>query len=237
MALDDLKRAAKARQAKELRYKKPRLDELGFDNISAKLDDICEVCEELRWVEDEDLNELTEALDGDEEEAYEFRMAFADLSGEAYQLNQYFYENCYDLLDKDYSKTDFFDDVGVLLLGQIYEMVGYDDFQEDYYRLTSYEEDLAESEAAKRIMRLTKKQMITEIGRVWRIIVSYLNVDFKYQYLKATLDILKGENHAFLETIKSIEKAYNELQDDWDGTKEKAFDRLVSQLPDSVWFD
>ncbi len=71
-------------KAKQLRYKKPIVKDLNLWSIREELDDIeCE-CDEVRWYcESEDGSDsLINTLDGDEDEAYEFRMAFADLCAE-----------------------------------------------------------------------------------------------------------------------------------------------------------
>lgn len=68
-------------KAKQLRYKKPIVRDLNLDKIQEDLWNIMEECENIRWYTDSDdgNDSLINALDGDEDEAYEFKMAFADL--------------------------------------------------------------------------------------------------------------------------------------------------------------
>ena len=71
----------KAIKAKQLRYKKPIIKNLNLDTIKADLWNIQEACEEIKWYTDSEdgTDSLVNALDGDEDEAYEFRMAFSTL--------------------------------------------------------------------------------------------------------------------------------------------------------------
>lgn len=220
----------KAERSRQLRYKKAALAELGYEQIRDRLYEISGECENIRWIMDGDIDTLTNALDGDEEEAYEFRMMFAELSAECEQL--------WSAIDE--YEEQHFDDCSVALIGNRFEAVGYDDFQEDYYSLTSYESELAVSESGKRIMRMTKPEMLQEIGRTLGIILSFQNVQYKYEYLKATMDILNGENTSFLQAIKDIEAAYEKTNEDgfheWEQSTRK-FDRLIGALPDKAWIE
>jgi chromosome segregation ATPase len=220
----------KAEHSRQLRYRKAALAELGYEQIRDRLYEISGECENIRWIMDGDIDTLTNALDGDEEEAYEFRMMFAELSAECEQL--------WSAIDE--YEEQHFDDCSVALIGNRFEAVGYDDFQEDYYSLTSYESELAVSESGKRIMRMAKPEMLQEIGRTLGIILSFQNVQYKYEYLKATMDILNGENASFLQTIKDIEAAYEKANEDgfheWERSV-REFDRLIGDLPDKTWIE
>ncbi len=220
----------KAERSRQLRYKKAALAELGYEQIRDSIYNMTEECDNIRWVMDGDIDTLTNALDGDEEEAYEFRMMFAELSAECEQL--------WSAIDE--YEEQHFDDCSVALIGNRFEAVGYDDFQEDYYSLTSYESELAVSESGKRIMCMTKPEMLQEIGRTLGIILSFQNVQYKYEYLKATMDILNGENTSYLQMIKDIESAYEKANEDgfhdWEQSA-RNFDRLIGALPDKTWIE
>ena len=224
-------RITKAERSRNLRYKKAALSELGYEFITDRLNEISDECSEIRWLADGDIDTLTDALDGDEDEAFEFRMMFSELSAECDQLL-----NALNLFGEQQ-----FDDCSVALIGNRFNAVGYDGYEEDYYSLTGYESKLAQTESGKRIMRLTKTEMLQEIGRTLGIILSFQNVQYKYEYLKATMDILKGENHSFLQAIKDIEAAYDDYQKMCEDAEynEAGFriDRLVNELPDKTWVE
>lgn len=221
-------------KAKQLRYKKAVLAGFNLEAIQTELYDISEECDEIRWIANGDEGALIDALDGDEDEAFEFRMAFSELSAEC--------EHLYNILRDEYICDCFDDFLAGVSDGSGMRLIGYDSYDEDYYGLTSYEGRLGCQEAQKRLERLTKKELITAGNQTFRLLICFLNVRYKYDYLKASFDILKGKNTAFLDVIRQIEKAYDDVSkcDDWyvyADKMNKEFDNLVSSLPDWVWIE
>lgn len=219
-----------------LRYKRPALSSLGAYAIMTELDNIIMACDDVRYyVEQSDNDEtLLNALNGDEEAEWEFKLAFADISAKAENLQSALYDQYFE----DFYQE--FDDASVALIGNRYRVLGFDTYEEDYYALTSYEERLAQTEAGKRLMRLTKADMIARIGWCFGITLAFLDLRQSYDYLKATFDILRDENTSLLDTIKEIEKAYDEAEEDefcpWDEST-KRFERLLEALPDRAWVE
>ena len=82
----------KANRTRNLRYKRPALASMGFDTMIAELDEIEEACSDVHWFTDQDDETLINALGGDEE-AWEFKLAFANLEAEADQLRRAMDEN------------------------------------------------------------------------------------------------------------------------------------------------
>ena len=236
------KAGQRAERARNLRYKRPALASMGFDVMIAELEEIEGACTDIHWFVDQDYDTLINALDGDEEEAFEFKFAFAALEAKADQLRQamsdnwgypaQFYETPY------YRRYDY---CTVALVGNRYRTIGWDADEEDYMSLTRYEEELAETEAGKWLMRLTKKDMISTIGQSVGTLLAFLDLRQSYDYLKATFEILRDENTSMLQQIKAIEAAYEEACcTDWWHTKKEAverFDRLLEALPDRVWIE
>lgn len=228
MTVNEKNQEERRQKARNLRYKRPALASLTYESISDELYDISSACSEVSYLMDGD--SLLDALDGDEEEEYEFRMAFCELDSKVTNLQDQLYDNIWERAGVQ------FDDCLVALVGNRYRMVGFDGFEEDYYSLTSYEEGLAYTEAGERIMRLTKKDMLSCIGQVVGIAMAVLDIRQQYDYLKATMDVLRGENHAILQVVKEIEAAYEEAAEDnfWSTGK---LDRLIDQLPDRAWLE
>lgn len=225
---------SKAERSKNMRYKRPALASMGAEFLMDELDQIREACADIHWFTDQDDETLLNALDGDEEDAYEFRMAFSDLEAKAEHLNSLLYEL------RSYGDTIWrvYDDCTVALIGNRYNVVGYDGFEEDYFSLTSYEKELAHTEAGKRLMRMTKADILSAIGQSMGILVSFLNLRQSYDYLKATFDILRDVNTSLLDTIKEIDAAYEAAAKvDFHSWCEetKHFDRLLDCLPDQAW--
>ena len=218
----------KAERSRNLRYKRGALASMGYEEMSLELQEIQEACDEVAWYS-EDMDTLTEAMDGDIEEAQEFKMCFADLAGRCEQL-----QRCiWDLEPQDY------DDCTVALIGNRYRMMGFDSIEEDFLSLTSFEAGLAETEAGKRLMRRTKKEIIAMMGQAVGTLVAFLDLRQQYDYLKATLDILRDSNHSVLKQVKEIEVLYDKVT----GTKfpdtqdEKRLDFLLSMLPERMWVE
>lgn len=112
--------------------------------------------------------------------------------------------------------------------------------EEDYSSLTAYERDLACTEAGKRLMRMTKANMLSAIGQSMGILVSFLDLRQPYDYLKATFDILRDTNTSLLDTIKEIFTAYEAAEAchfyHW-YEETRHFDRLLSGLPQRAWIE
>jgi len=222
----------KAEKARAMAYKRPALGSMGFHAIMDELSDIQAECDEVQyWIDSED-GTLLDAFDGDTEQEWEFKMAFADLSA-----------GCYNLLDVlyDWGDAEDFDDCTVALIGNRYDLVGYDGYQEDYFSLTGYEAELAQTEAGKRLMRLTKAEMIAHIGQALGTLLAYYDLRQKYDYLKAAMDVLRDENHSIIQRLKDIDAAYRKAADcKWRYEAEplwEAFERLTKDLPDRVWVE
>lgn len=229
---------SKATNTRNLRYKRPALASMGWDAIRTELDEIREACYVAHWFADQDDETLLNALDGDEDEAWEFRLAFSSLEASADRLDEAISES-FGRWDCEDAEREY-NDCTVALIGNRYRMVGYDSDEEDYYALTSYEPELAFTEAGKRLMRLTKKDMISTIGQCLGILVAFLDLRQQYDYLKATIDILRDENTSMLKQVKEIDAAYEAANacGFWYGDDAtKRFDWLLDELPMRAWVE
>jgi len=222
----------KAEKARALAYKRPALASMGFRSMMEELETIQEACDEVQyWIDTED-GTLLDAFDGDTEQEWEFKIAFSDLSS-----------NCYSLLDVlwDWGDADDYDDCTVALIGNRYDLVGYDSVQEDYWSLAGYEAGLAETEAGKRLMRLTKAEMIAHIGQALGTLLAYYDLRHQYDYLKAAMDILRDENHSIIQRMKDIDAAYQKAADcEWQYEARPlwdAFEKLTKDLPERIWVE
>ena len=228
--------AIKADRTRNLRYKRPVLASLGYDALQDELGKIEDACFNIHWFMEQDDDTLINALDGDEEQAFEFQVAFADLESKIYQIQEAMEENwCW---AEGY--TQMYDDCTVALIGNRFQMIGWDDAEEDYFSLTQYEQSLAQSEAGRRLMRLKKADMISTIGQCLGTLIAFLDIRQQYDYLKATFDILRDENTSLLQTIKEIDAAYEAADSvGWHNcyTEVKQFQRLLETLPERVWIE
>lgn len=226
----------KEQRTRALRYKRPALTSMGYEHIQRELEEIMEACDDVAWFAG-DIDALTEALDGSDEEAHEFILACGDLSAKAGML----LEQLYEVGEYDPEGTARqYDDCTVALIGNRYDLVGFDTLQEDYYSLTGYDTELAESEAGKRLMRHTKAEMLSIIGQSVGILVAFLDVRQKYDYLQTTLDVLRDENCSVLQVLRDINAAYERAEavrfnDYYKEAQE--FERLLWAVPERMWVE
>ena len=77
---------SKANRTRNLRYKRPALASMGWQSSWEELDAIQEACSDIHWFADQDDETLLNALDGNDEDVWEFKLAFASLEAQADQL-------------------------------------------------------------------------------------------------------------------------------------------------------
>lgn len=221
----------KAFKAKQLRYKKPIARDMNLETIRSELWDMISDCEDIHWY-DNDEESLVCALDGDEDEAYEFKMAFSDLEAEL----ELFQED----LDNEYV-SDYFDVLFPAAGADYYGgYMGFDQYEGDYFGLEPYEYSDAESEAAKKIMSLTKKQMLEAVGQSLKIASQYMAIRYRYDCLSAAIDILRGENMDRIKIVKGIEEQYliaEKCSDGfrWGDKEVTKLDNLIREVPQEYW--
>ena len=218
----------KAEKARNQRYKRAALALIQRDRLEDELDTIANECYDLEWAIDDD-ETLIDIFDGDTDEIHEFRMMFSDLSGKCERL-----QNCL----RDWGVSKYFDDFFTGALGNAYSMVGYDGYEEDYFNLTRYEAEFAQSVSGKRLMVLTKEALIATAGQCFGVMMCFLDIRHSYECLKSTFDMLKDDRTELLKNVRTVEDAYEKTQDDpynWDVRSE--YDNLLSRLPDRVWVD
>jgi len=231
-------RPSKQQNARNTRYKRPALALVQRDHIDIELNDIYSKCADMeRLIDIDDDDSLIDALEGDSEELHEFRFAFSDLQAKCDSLSG--------ALNDSYV-TEHFDDFLVGALGRNYQMVGYDSFEEDYFGLTRFEKERAETESNKRLMRLTKQELVAISGQCMGIFWAFLDIRHQYDNLKSTFDLLKEDRAEMMAVVQSVLDAYEKLaasnddKADYDGRAGEAheqsrFDSAVSWLPDWVW--
>lgn len=221
-------------KARQIRYKRPIVKDLNLDTITQDLWDIREECENIRWYTDSEdgTDSLINALDGDEDEAYEFKMAFADLCAEcdrmSEDLNEEWVPECFDI---------FFVAVGA---GESYGgILGWDSFEQDYFGI-SCTDSFAEDEAKKKLKQMTKDNLIAAARQCFKIYHAYIGLRNRYDSLKAAIDILRDQNTGYLQVVKEIERLYEEVSKDKWGRNEyskesREWERYTDALPPEAW--
>ena len=221
-------------KAKQLRYKKPIVKNLNLDFIQQDLWDIQEACEEVHWFTDSDDGEdtLINALNGDEDEAYEFKMEFADLCAECERmfedLKEEWVPECFDI---------FFVSAGA---GESYGgLLGFDEYEGDYFGI-GCSDSWAEDETKKKLKQMTKDELIASTRQCFKVFQAYIGLRNRYDSLKAAIDILRDQNTGHIQTVKEIERLYEEASKKQDIFAEyskewKEFERYTDALPQEAW--
>lgn len=222
----------KAYKAKQLRYKKPIVRDLNIETMRSELWDMISACEDIHWY-DNDEESLVSALDGDEDEAYEFKIAFSDLEAELEQFQGD--------LDSEYI-SDYFDVLFPAVEAKYAGgYLGFDQYEGDYYGLDPYEYSWAENEAAKKIMSLTKKEILKVVGQCLKIAYQYMAIRYRYDCLDAAIEILRGKNMERIKIIKGIEEQYMIADKSSDGFKWQyddevtKLDYMLREVPQEYW--
>lgn len=218
-------------KARNLRYKKPIANGLNLEEIQNNLWEISEACSDVQYYIDSDDDTLLNALDGDEDDAYEFKMMFSDLSAECEQMY-------YDL--KNEYIPEYFD-LFFAAVNKGGEMLGFDIYEQDYYGLDCIESRWANEEAVKKMKALTKDKLIEVMQSCFGIYQAYIGLTYRYDCIKAAMDILRDENTGYLKMIKQIEELYEKANEETLGFKYNfgeefdEFDRLVKSMPQEAW--
>lgn len=219
-------------KAKARRYKQPICKNMNLAYIQHRLDEIQEACEEVRWFEETEDDSLIDELIGGEEEAYEFKMMFSTLA-----------VDCERMIEDIYSTwiPEIFDTLFVATGGgDEFDLLGFDSFEGDYFGLDeSAEEEWAEEEAIKKLMAMTKKDIVDAVRKSFRICIQFIGLDRRYEDLKDSIDIIRGKNAGQLKSAAEINRLYDEAEKagfgKWDDEAGKKFDAMVNALPQEVW--
>lgn len=221
-------------KARQLRYKKPIVKYMNLDFIQNDLWDIQEECENIRWFTDSEDGEetLINALCGDEDDAYEFKMEFADLCAECERLqidlNEEWVPECFDIFFASSGAGDKFGG-----------MLGWDSYEMDYMGIDSFA-SFAEDEAKKKLKKMTKDELIVSSRQCFKVFMAYIGLKNRYESLKAAIDILRGQNTRYLQIIKEINELYEAASKQQGIYKEyskewREFERFTDALPQEAW--
>lgn len=223
----------KRERAKQLRYKKPIVKDLNLWTIRQQLCEIQEECENVHWYVDTDEETLINALDGNEDEAYEFRTMFGDLCAECERmfgdLDEEWIPDCF---DRFFVAIGAGEDLGGLM--------GYDSYEQDYFGLSGADA-YAEDESKKILKRLTKDDLIAAARQCLKVYQSFIALRYRYDCLKAAIDILRDQNTGYLQIIKKIEEAYERAEKESLGFRldfseaVRELDRISGNIPQEAW--
>lgn len=215
-------------KARGLRFKKPMMYMLNYDSMLEWLYDAQEKCEEWAWLDENNREQLLDALDGNDEEYTAYQMSFSLLAGD---LN-----SMYDDLNADELPECFNDIMCGCGADAADDVLGFDEYENDYFGLNSIETKWAIDEAHKRLERMTKKQLMDMYTMCSRIAFQFMALRYRMDELDAAINILKSLNGEILRDVKSLCSLYDELEEhpnDWKLIEK--FDAAAQMLPEEAW--
>ena len=222
----------KIQKARNLRYRRPIVKELNIAKIREDLWEIQAACDDVRWNDEfeDESDSLLNALNGDEDEAYEFKMAFADLCADCEKMQadlgrDEWIPECFDIF---FVAAEAGDSYGGLL--------GWDSYEGDYYGI-DFKESFAEKKKKKKLMRMTKDELIVAARQCFKIYHAYIGLRNRYDNMKAAIDILRDRNAGFLQTVRDIERLYEDICGDLREQKNawKKWMEYTNTLPPEAW--
>ncbi|MBR6707258.1 MAG: hypothetical protein IKI84_11365 [Clostridia bacterium] len=229
MGNKEMLREAARKKAEALRWKKPLVKELNLEEMRYNLGEMLEACGNIIWYQAKDFDELEEVMG--EDEAHEFQGSFSALSTDIERILDQF---------ADIWVPGYFDDFMAAVHPDGQELDGYDSYEEDYFRLDTWQIEHACREAKERIQRKTKSEIIDAAHVVIGILCQYMAVKYRFDSLSAVFDVLMERSEKELRAVKEIEDAYIAAEAagfaEYD-TGTRRLDRLLSVLPDRMWLE
>lgn len=209
------------KQSKTPLWKKSMLADLSYDAIT-------------EWLEEIGENGDPYGHEDSEIEGYynDYKEQFDELSAGAWAM----YE---ELTDYSYYSDDYdsfqavWNDMTVGLLGDLYTVYGYDAAQLDYTKIFGIESDWAVQECEKRLMRMTKQDLIKNFRKVLTILTMFFDLKTAHDCLTSIVEEL-DEKGALLEQKN---ERINLLYKDLTGKNAEAFDSEIANLPQRMWVE
>lgn len=201
-------------QPKTPLWKRSMLEKLNLYDIRDQLQEICE-------------NGDMYGYDHGEIEGYynEYKEQFDDLSALAYNLDEAMTE---------YDVEEHWNDMTVALLGQLYNVLGFDQQELDYFNLlNTFEEEWAQNEAVKRILQMTKKDMLMLFRKVLCTVILFYDIKAAHDCLTSIVEEL-DERAAIMKRKDDI---VNRLYEDLTGKSVEQFDEIAKNMPQRMWVE
>jgi hypothetical protein len=204
-------------------WKKAMLSELNFDSIVNRLVEISEDGGTRKW------DDAFQDANTTEARYYEmFKPDLDYLSARADSLlEQINYMRDYHITDED------FNDLCVAVLGDTTDVLGYEPVEMDYFYMFDHCQEWAVTEAAKRVKRWTKDEMLDKYAKVLTIITTYVTLVAAVDGVETALEAISDEGTRIEKIMWEVESAYQRL---WGkAPSDKAFDLAVAKLPPEMW--
>ena len=219
--------------AKRQRYKKPLIKGFSYDEICEALEEVEEAADNMMWYENLE-NGMEDACGEEEDELRELSNDFASISADAYQLLN-------DLRDLEFElrhKDTHFDDFVFLLRNKNEEdeVLGWDSVEKDYFGLPDYTRKWSEEEVMKRLMTISKKDLLYNMSLISTILFSFVGIQNRFENLRAIYEIYKSKYGNLVRDTSTISEVYELWQKEPDNFQiQSRFTNILSSLPKEAW--
>ena len=213
-----------ADRARALRHTKPALEMCQWENLEYDLESMEEFVQEYEWAD------LTDFLgEADEDYAHELQLAVSMLGEKIERYRERL----------DWETGEKFNLTMACIPGL--PLTGYDSLEEDYFPLSDYEQDMAREKAEKRMLELTKKDLLKTVCNNMSLFLDFLAIREEYQNLKLIFDVAVDTETGIRNLIADVDAAWTECEEagwkyDWQPAVVK-FDRLVDSVPERMWVE
>lgn len=125
------------------------------------------------------------------------------------------------------------DELTVALLGKTQKVLGYNSVEMDYYGMLSYEEDWAEQEAERKVMQMTKADMVRRFKKVLAALMSYADLKAAHDCLTSIVTELDERGAAIARRGAEIGRLYANMTD----SDETEFEKAIQGIPQRMWLE
>ena len=219
--------------AKRQRYKKPLIKGFSYDDICEALEEVEEAADNMIYYETLE-NGMEDACGEEEDELRELSNDFASISADAYQLLN-------DLRDLEFElrhKDTHFDDFVFLFRNKNEEdeVFGWDSVEKDYFGLPDWMRKWSEEEVMKRLMTISKKDLLYNMSLVSAILFSFVGIQNRFENLRAIYEIYKSKYGNLVKDTSTISEVYELWQKEPDNFQiQSRFTNILSSLPKEAW--
>lgn len=203
------------------------------DDILSEIEDMSVKLGDIQYF-DGDIEELTNALEGDGEEACEFQLSCSLLNNDLEELRDAFIEE---------NVTKYFDVFfSAVTQGctEHYSMFGDDDGAVNFYQLIGYDADYASSRAAEKLKRLTKDELLNAANQCFKVAAALFDIRDRYSRLQIAMEVVLKRNGRLMDTVEKLNMIYDDASGHFDNPGNvavKEFNKLLYELPDNIWVE
>ena len=116
------------------------------------------------------------------------------------------------------------------------EVFGWDSVEKDYFGLPDWMRKWSEEEVMKRLMTISKKDLLYNMSLVSTILFSFVGIQNRFENLRAIYEIYKSKYGNLVKDTSTISEVYELWQKEPDNFQiQSRFTNILSSLPKEAW--